>query len=525
MFIQANIDAVLKHPTPYELAKACSALQDDGIFSPRNRELIAAHLDPISLSEAFSHLHHAGILTDANCAHVANGDDFGTEYLASTFLSLRDAGLLTQANLNVLITTEWDYSSWTKVLTGLAGVGILTQINFDKIVTLPDLDALDDVLICIDNSLTQDILDRLLQPNHAALRTEDALDHIWFRIAAHFYTAENFARLFTAAESLDPMQALLAVKDDILGVGAEVVAAPGSQMVYRSVSSSAEKLWHNYHNQFVLEDKIQEIKDAVALLDDSFKHQVVRRCMLRISDPLYVFTDPSSKVSTRQLLALSYHALHDATKRKDDAGIEVSLADAKALFFDGLYEIQRGYNLNTEGVDDQLDDKFICLAGTFNKLMAKLNGIHQDVAVYFITHEGARNKLPKLVQQHALQYLSSIVSATDVADYLRILDWLTRLEAERSIVPIWPRIVDRVQAELWSEFGEAYSHVVEDARFTTLMASGQKVTLPDITEIKRKLLASSGSQRYIEEQARSHHGMFVPKDDDETPNHKRMRIT
>jgi hypothetical protein len=51
----------------------------------------------------------------------------------------------------------------------------------------------------------------------------------------------------------------------------------------------------------------------------------------------------------------------------------------------GLYEIQRDGNLDAFGRDRGGYDSRICISGTFNKLVEKLNGIHEDVSFYYIT--------------------------------------------------------------------------------------------------------------------------------------------
>ena len=95
---------------------------------------------------------------------------------------------------------------------------------------------------------------------------------------------------------------------------------------------------------------------------------------------------------------------------------------------------QRGYNLDVDGKDNLGEDNFICTGSTFNKLMEKLNGIHQDVDIYFITHPGAMAKFPKIVQKHALAYLTSLASAED---YLAVKTLLDNLPADDNLGLIW----------------------------------------------------------------------------------------
>ena len=144
-----------------------------------------------------------------------------------------------------------------------------------------------------------------------------------------------------------------------------------------------------------------EIKHFLTGLDDSINHVAARACIERITPYNYSFTD-SSSVSTRQLLALAWAAIHDSDK------CTANLEDRKALFIEALYEIQRGYNIDEHNVDDGGEDKPICAAGTFNKLLEKLNGIHEDVHVYYITQSGASAKFPILAKEQALAYLQSL---------------------------------------------------------------------------------------------------------------------
>jgi len=225
-------------------------------------------------------------------------------------------------------------------------------------------------------------------------------------------------------------------------------------------------------------------------LDNSPKHLAAKRCIERITAWDYTFTD-SSGVSTRQLLALAYTAIHDETKRQG------TLEDALALFVEGLYEIQRGYNLNAQGIDNNApEDSPICLAGTFNKLMEKLNGIHPDVEVYFITHEGAYVKFPKVVERHALTYLNRLTCPETATDYLAIKELLDSMQ-DNGLEPIWDKIKADVELVLWDEFKDAYANNPNHQQFREMIDNGLYSNAPDLTEIYSTLEASPGYQAYV----------------------------
>ena len=123
------------------------------------------------------------------------------------------------------------------------------------------------------------------------------------------------------------------------------------------------------------------------------------------------FIDPGSEVTTYQMLALAWAAIHDEAIYNKNETEEVrkdKVKDAERAFLQGLYEIQRGYNFDEKGreMEGGTDkDKEICAAGTFNKIMEKLNGIHPDVKILFITWESLNAKLLKVIQEKAAIYL------------------------------------------------------------------------------------------------------------------------
>lgn len=238
--------------------------------------------------------------------------------------------------------------------------------------------------------------------------------------------------------------------------------------IIKSLSLLKSKLMASYGGRLNLAATIQEIKAYVDGLPSSLKHNAAKRCLDRITAPDYSFTDPSSEVSTLQLLALSYTAIHDETKRQ---GI---LADALTLFIEGLYEIQRGYNLNNEDIDDHRADQFICLAGTFNKIMEKLNSIHADVAIYYITKADASIKYKILVEEFALRHLRSIASPQTDEGYQQCNAILERMQRDKPLEPIWDSIKASVERDLWDEFSEAYGNKPQDIAFVSLMNEGWK---------------------------------------------------
>ncbi|HEY2567374.1 MAG TPA: hypothetical protein VGH95_06700 [Candidatus Aquirickettsiella sp.] len=246
--------------------------------------------------------------------------------------------------------------------------------------------------------------------------------------------------------------------------------------VHFSVSSSAQKLFNRYKNE-LSDQKVREIlnkiSDDLANLPDSNKKEAAKKCVQRIAEgSVGTYIDPDSQVSTKQLLILSHLA------RNDDKNRMGNLEDANKQFIDGLYEIQRGYNLSETGVDNgQGADKPICSAGTFNKLMEKLHGIHSDVKLLFITKATAALKLPIIVREETHAYLTRLSNSKAINE---LIDQLQREGVEE----IWGKIKPQVEARLFEEFKSLYDNK-EDLRFTELVNFGIYAPLGDLNPYRQ----------------------------------------
>ncbi len=505
-----NVALVLAHANTADLALAFSRLQQDGILTKDNVALVLAHANTADLALALYCLQADGILTKDNFALVAAHAN--TAGLVSALYHLQKARLLTQDNF-ALVFAHANPGDLAYALSDLHRARLLTQDNFALVLAHANPSDLASALSDLHRArlLTRDNFEALLAPNHGSLVSNTAYQLIWSRIPNHLLTQVNFQRLLTAAEHANPMEALqrelnlilaldILAGHNLLGVPEHAAAFNQAQSthtasVHRSVSASAVKLMKTYGDGLNLELKIKEMRAYVNGLADSPINQAAKRCIVRITAADYTFTDTSG-VSIRQLLALAYTAIHDASK------CSATLDDAKALFIEALYDIQRGYNLNAVGQDEGGEDEPICTGGTFNKLMEKLKGIHADVDVYYITHEGASSKFPRLAAAHAITYLQSLATPATAEGYLKIKDLLERLKTDESLAPMWELIKAGVQAELWDEFKEAYGNNPSNVKFLNLIDYGHQVNIPNLSEIETMLLASPGYQAYLEEQMR-----------------------
>lgn len=262
--------------------------------------------------------------------------------------------------------------------------------------------------------------------------------------------------------------------------------------VHQTVSESAIRLFNRYGAQLDsanLDLLIETIKNWVhELPNDSQINEAAKRCISRIGHQSYTHTDPVSNVSTRQLLALSWLAIHDDSQRIG------TLEDAKKQFCTGLYEIQREYNLSETGVDFGGEDSSACSGGTFNKLMEKLVNIHPDVDIKFITLETAVCKMKIIIKEEVEQYLSKRANTLILNSFLNFTRQLKQLEQD-DIEIIWDDIKDKVATRIFEEFHSLFDSK-ESAKFTNFINAGQYLQIDRLPSFHKILFQSKGYQQY-----------------------------
>ena len=236
-----------------------------------------------------------------------------------------------------------------------------------------------------------------------------------------------------------------------------------------------------------------------SLPEDSEKNKAARRCILRITAPDDIFIDPGSQITTRQLIALTFLAINDDDNR------EGSLEDASVQFVEGLYEIQRGYNLSDTGMDQGGEDRPICSAGTFNKLIEKLQSIHPDCQIQFMTRETASLKLPIVAREEAMKYLASLANPSTVEAF-RAFTQLMRQVKEDGVEVIWDQIKGNIADRMFDEFGSLYLDKA-DHSFAGLIEAGQYTELPDLNIFQEQAQNSKGYNQFRGQMLRRS-GMF-----------------
>lgn len=490
---------LIRHADPKKLADALIVLKNAGILSASNQTFLITQTNPDKLADALIALKNAGILNTPNqtlLTTCANPDS-----LAGRICNLGRSGMLTQDNL-VIFSAPPAYL--VLGLQCLEEAQILTQENFTRFIPHANSGNFYVLIFLLKDSriLTQEIFNELINPHHEALFTDDFLVVLVLIRGNGHLNLNNFRRLVRAAEHINPMTEFQRIQDEILVIQAAPAPLPGAvnlnplgsthtASVHRSVSESAQRLTDRYGKCLEIEETIKRIIDYINSLTSSFKTNAAKRCIQRVTADNYLFKDVSSNVSFHQLLALTYIAIHDEANRQG------SLEDALGLFVEGLYEIQRGGNLDLVGRDNQgKADSTICASGAFNKLMEKLSRIHSDVEVHYITHDAACLKFPKLAQQYALNYLDNLACPQSKAEYLIVKKLLDDIKAN-GLESIWDKIKMEVAVELWDEFYEAYAGNENHPKFIEMIESGIYINSPDLSKLNLKLKGSPGQRDFL----------------------------
>jgi hypothetical protein len=274
--------------------------------------------------------------------------------------------------------------------------------------------------------------------------------------------------------------------------------------VHQTVSESAIRLFSHYGSKIHgshLSTVISRVQFYVGSLSDGYQKNIATKCFSRITAPDYTFTDPCSNITTTQLLALTFLAISDNDIR------DGSLEDARAQFIEGLYEIQRGYNLSDMGVDEKPGerDQVICYPGTFNKLIEKLQGIHPDCQIRFITANTASLKLRIVAKEEAMRYMKSLANPNTAED-LRAFTRLISQVKKNGVEVIWDQIEGNVADRMFDEFGSLYRDRA-DHSFTGLVDAGQYTKLPDLSIFQEQVDNSKAYHQYCSQMLRQS-GMF-----------------
>ena len=466
---QASFNTLVGHQQSLSAAEAIITLHTAGLLTGDNRDAVLGHQYPIQLAELLIAPHTRGWIT-GDAAQANRDAVLGQRYpihFSQVLGILNISGLLTgdaaQTNFNTVAGHQDIYQA-SRVLSLLNRAGLLTgnaaQANFNAVMI-----------------------------THSALLLHTETYRLWGRSPDHRLTPERFAALIEICQQ--PTENLAAGLALVIAyINHEILVGANEQdlrlnqalrlnnrqsthtaSIHQSVSESATRLMARYGSQISGSSLLRTINALFTWLtlqpDASLKISAAKRCLQRLTAQNYSFVDPGSDVSTKQLLALLWIAIHDETRRVG------SLDDATSQLIEGLYEIQREYNLSETGVDNGGADGPACAGGTFNKIIEKGHGLHPDMVVNFISQAGFGLKFPYVVNEVAMAYLVSLDSSASGP----LIEAIKADGNGNNVGPIWEAIQDAVATNLFDEFGSLFGNNRTLPAFVEAIATGEYVSL------------------------------------------------
>ena len=438
---QTHDAAVMANPNLEYLLNVLNAFEQAGVLQQVPLEDLLHHPNTRALYAVIESLSRQDLLTAPNILTIVGQQH--PQKIASVMSLLNEAGLLTQDNFSRLIQHAailfddhaFDDEDVTNTLSKIPP-HLLTQARLNEMIGMCDHHQQNPVQAraTIQNYVRYEVLEDGQQANFNTV-----LRHLTPQQTAAIFGALNQAGVFAGQNAqhqnlqLNPGQ------------------SAHTASIHKSASESAIRLMTRYGSHISdtqLDEVIESIKTWVHARPvveggaDYAINPTAKRSINKLTAPTYFFEDPKSGVSVRQLLALTWLAIHD------DAARTATLEDAEAMFLEGLYDAQRTYNLSDTFVDNQAPDSPACTGGTFNKLLEKLTAVHPDVEMLYITPAGAALKLQKLVLEKAETCLVSNPKLTEAL--------------------IWPAIKNQVTARLFFEFASLYLSISDIEVFDDL---------------------------------------------------------
>lgn len=234
--------------------------------------------------------------------------------------------------------------------------------------------------------------------------------------------------------------------------------------IHHTSSNSALRLHRRYADKLQTVD-LESVVDVEIMnflkAENSKKFSVAMRAASNILNSPADFIDPKSKITLSYLFRLTWLACND------EQLLACSVADAKMLFLEALYEIQMGANLPAEG-DNAVAriERPICRSGCFNKFLEKCRSVHPDVEQNYVTHQTAALKFPCLVHSIALRYLKDNPSKQN------------QVIIERSYAPIIMELKQTILDEFYEEFNCLYSSK-QDEKLAEMIDAAEYIQLSD----------------------------------------------
>jgi hypothetical protein len=119
--------------------------------------------------------------------------------------------------------------------------------------------------------------------------------------------------------------------------------------------------------------------------------------------------------------------------------------------------------------------------------MEKLQGLHPDVEVLFITKQAAALKFPRVVKEEAMKYLTELFQKQPTGLSTELLKQIQDEGVPAILEPISKNVTNRIL----DEFGALYNNSAENDLFKELMATAEYVDLGDLSNFEKTITSSN----------------------------------
>lgn len=515
----------------YPALSALRALAATPLFTQQNIENIITSVEAAFYKGSLlEKLDRSELLTQTNLDRVLS-----TEHrtdLHNAWNELFNVRLDTQENFEQLLAKE-DLSDTSKLIAAVNKKGLLTQARFETILTKTNALTLSltlesiqaaryvnlnyettvDTLLAYQGQNDIHVLVNLLIQarvfpftdlstvlENPEVSCSAELVAGWARIPAAGFGRGHWAEIvnvcrdeaMTNQEKINRLRAwrirmwpyIFAAAPQANGNAAGINNAQNThtESVHKSTADSAKRLKDRYGD--ALEEKglgaiLNEIVEYMHTLHPhTFNQAAAMRGLIRLRDEaIGLGREGQSGIYNREILALSWLAIHDDKLRQG------SLLDAKAKIVEGLYELQRGYNLvlvqvgeKTELKDNMGNDSPSCTSGTFNKIVEHLAGVHPDVEIISVTKVQAGMKLPQVVKEEVLKVLKKQARELESqAEFDELQALLAELVVPNSGLPdeLYEQVKDKIEERMFEEFSSVYGFDENNEEFLDLIKSGE----------------------------------------------------
>lgn len=505
--LQTYQEYVISFPLPYEVASAICYLDEANLLTPENVIVVCTHPAPVMLAMGYAELNQKELLGDYReiiAKHLTHPGDLATSIVAiHAFDQQYGSELLTVAAVDFLVQTE-DPHHAGPIYMLLQAANLWSVANFNLIekdyyalgplalqfAAWNLLDAHNFNQISINTTFFRDP-----QISHCILRIPE---HAFFTEFPDIPTAENFLTqlVLIAQQTTHDLETARNLVEEYIGGLLVLLEGLDNQpaVVINDNQSTHTKSVHISSTQTalnLLEDYGEELnaKTLQKVLQEFLQwsnglHIAAKTAANRLIQPNY-YTDQNSNISTRELLGLSWLAIHDTSRSL------ALLDDAKKQLANGLWEIQREYNINSRGQDTGGRDKSTCPAGSFNKIIEKLKGVYARAILKFITLGTVSYKLPYKTWEIASNFLKYLARPKTMQELSLFIAFLDKLQEQGTVKLLWKSIKHQVAKEMYEEYGSLYKSPT-DPKFIQTIKHASSSPIGKLPSLQKELAASGG---------------------------------